>query len=757
MRSLLPGAPHFRRKARRRAVSDVIGTILLLALAVSLFATFYTFVTTFPPPPPQPSAQFASTIDFGNVTGHGVIITFLNIAYLAGPTLYNTSESRIYAASNTQPALYDTIYTVYAGLKSNTWSIGQTWSVNVTKYAMRLPDNITISIVVNGQLLYRDTIPGDTLHVPPQFVQVNTLPYDPTLGNGFLIVVQILDPFMTPASKLGVNLSSIPGFSGTPTKNATYSAVNGTWQLWVPDLASSIGTFFVFMSALDSQNLRNTVAEPISIYPAPPSIAPGQGPAVLATLTLTGQAIEGSQANLSARVTDTASTAGTISLAFYVNGVLLSTSNAPIGAASSTTLYPTWVPTAVGPTNLFVRASIGGVGQGNGSLNTTVFPSILLVESNNAFTGTEHYSSADEGAWMAAALTAAGFPFQVQQVSCTAGINATAYYESYSVVVFDFGSSSSSACSKILNTKIGTTADYDGVEISNLIKANKTSVWVLGSNAVGLTTGNAKCPAASQFMHRFGLNSATNCGLQVTLPSSSATFTPAPGLGLLGLGVPASYTANATVAGNATFIATDLASVVGGAATATTFLTVSSDAVGTVYNYAPAKGIRTALTTMDLSMLVQAYPAPMSVTWGTGSAGAEVVYNIMNYLTGITPVGASSANRLDVDFGVSEVVVKGVTHTLPSNIGGFVRSNGVNGGYVTVALYVNGTPAFFGGSVVATTLYLAPGSVTAIEFTWEAPGGGSYAISMQVFSVLDHDPLDSQFGTGLLFPRTVFT
>jgi len=39
-------------------VSDVVATILLLALTVTLFASIFAFVTSFPSPPAQNSNQF---------------------------------------------------------------------------------------------------------------------------------------------------------------------------------------------------------------------------------------------------------------------------------------------------------------------------------------------------------------------------------------------------------------------------------------------------------------------------------------------------------------------------------------------------------------------------------------------------------------------------------------------------------------------------------------------------------------------------
>src|SRR5690242_5637212 len=94
-----------RRKGRGRwvdrAVSDVIATILLLALTVTLFASIFFFVNTFPSPPPQENNQFTSSLTYSGASGN--TISTVQITHLAGPPI--PGADLVYITSSAHPAL----------------------------------------------------------------------------------------------------------------------------------------------------------------------------------------------------------------------------------------------------------------------------------------------------------------------------------------------------------------------------------------------------------------------------------------------------------------------------------------------------------------------------------------------------------------------------------------------------------------------------------------------------------------------------
>ncbi len=149
-------------------------------------------------------------------------------------------------------------------------------------------------------------------------------------------------------------------------------------------------------------------------------------------------------------------------------------------------------------------------------------------------------------------------------------------------------------------------------------------------------------------------------------------------------------------------------------------------------------------------MLVQTLPAPGSQAYGTGAASAEVVYNVMDFLAGITAPLAPNANRLGTDFAVSELQVIGQKHTAPTTVQAAVRSNTLTGAVVTVILLVNGTPALYGGNVVSETLYINPASSTFATLVWQAAGGGPYSLSVEVLAAADQDSLNNIFSGSIL-------
>jgi len=148
------------RTSNHRAVSDVVGTILLLALTVTLFSSIFFFVSTFPTPPPQPSNQFSAYLTY-TVSGTTTKIVGVTILHLAGPAV--PGSSLIYLYSSAQPTRFTSPFTVASGTNNSAnWNLGQNWYLNLTTYGLTVPDNITISLVTSTELLFRTTLPGST-------------------------------------------------------------------------------------------------------------------------------------------------------------------------------------------------------------------------------------------------------------------------------------------------------------------------------------------------------------------------------------------------------------------------------------------------------------------------------------------------------------------------------------------------------------------------------------------------------------------
>jgi len=262
-----------RRSRSRRAVSDVVATILLLALTVVLFSSIFAFVTSFPAPPAQNSNQFQAEIVSAS-NGTGTMASAISILHLAGPTVPSTAQ--IYLKSSVYPRgpEFQSPYTLAAGgITGNVWNLGQTWYLtNFTAVCGGghasicnpiLPDNITVYIVSSSTLLFSVVLPGTIITYPPTFLSLYTVPTVPAVGEQFTIYSSIGGVTSTNTVKL--NLSGVPGLTTTPV-SMTYSASTGLWSYTVTaGQTTTSGTYYGLLSASNTNGLTGRTAVPISL------------------------------------------------------------------------------------------------------------------------------------------------------------------------------------------------------------------------------------------------------------------------------------------------------------------------------------------------------------------------------------------------------------------------------------------------------------------------------------------------------------
>lgn len=719
----------FRRPIRRasRGVSDVIATILLLALTVTLFSSIFFFVNTFPTPPPQPTDQFSATLTY-TTTGSTTNIVGITILHLAGPSV--VGSSLVYLYSSAQPNKFTVPFTVSSGVGGGqVWNLGQSWTKNITSYALKTPDNITVSVVTNSALLFRITLPGVSPNVPPVFANIATNPSNPQVGKGFQILAQIVDPALK-ASSVFVNLSQFPGIVGSGLFKMTFVTANGTWQYNVPTgTISSTGTFYAFINASDNFGLKNSVAFTITIG------------ATLGALTATLSAspsapVAGTAVNLTASVTNGASNGGTSgTLTFTANAVTIGSTTGAIAGGSVSSFVEAWTPATPGVYFLAVVVNATGGVTTAATLNITVYPSILLL-SHNVAAGTR--TTTNESAYLAEELTAAGYPFQTKFVPCATSIPAGTF-TGFTVVVIDFGS----------NTGGGCPTAASSTDQSTITGTASTSFVVVGSNAFATTT----CATYSAaYFTDFGLTTPGASGTCQTDGAAAAavTYSSAPASGLRSDGIPASLTWNLTIGGSSTFIPYDTF----GKGATNSFLKVGGAANGA---YRVSGSTRWVAIAADPSMLRTTLPAPASASWGTGGAGTDLMYNVMGFATGLAT--SSATGRALTDFAISQVTIVGQSHTLFSKIYVALRANGPVGAGVTATLFENGSVALNGGSVVLATVSIAGGGTsTYVVLTWLAPSSGPYTLSVILTSdTADLWAPDNYLPTNLLNQATVFT
>ena len=692
-------------------MSDVVATILLLALTVTLFASVFFFINTFPRPPPQPANQFSASLSYGGAGGTSIL--GISVLHLAGPTIAGatTGQTAVYLQSAAKPSAFSAPFSLAAGLNGSTvWALGQTWQLNLTSYALSTGDNITVSIITQSQLLFRITLPGSNPNMPPIFAQAGITPTSPGPSQAFTVFVAINDNNLRTGSVF-VNVSEIPGVSGSGLQQMSFLSTSGLWIYTLAGGSTSTGTYYVFVNATDTSNQQNSIAIPVTI-----TNTGGSSSVLQVQVGANNTApVAGLPVQLQAQVTNTGGSAATVVVQFFVGGVAVGAPGSQGIAGGGTNLYTqAWTPAAVGTYSVQALATETGASAESG-FSITVFPKILFIA--HAYPAGQ-FPVSNSSANIAEMLTADGFPFTTMSVACGTTLPALATMQAYKVVVIDFGSATGLACAQ-LPPGASEQAKITGA-------ATTTNFWLMGSNGF---TATACTSYSAAFQTQFGLATAGTC---TTSKSSGTTLTftssaTSPALRSDGI-VAASLSLNQTYQASAAF-QPYYTLTLGGAGHA--WLKDTGGATIGAYTNATIDHQQMVLAT-DPSLI--ATKTPNGQTWGTGTGGdSAVLYNGLNFLCGLST--NSNAGRGLLDFGIAGAVTIGLKHNLPTQFYVAVRANGASSGAVFATLYVGGAPAFYLGSLVTGAVTLAgSGAWSWIAFNWSAPLAQGYTLSIGLTS-----------------------
>jgi len=376
-------------------VSDVVATILLLALTVTLFASIFAFVTTFPAPPPQNNNQFQATL---NYTAGGTLVAGVQIVHLAGPSVPGTAQ--VYLKSATQPSAPEFSspldpYSVSSGLGgATTWNLGQVWKL--TFAAGDQPTslgNITVYVVSSSQLIFSVILPGAAIAVPPTVVSTWISPANPTIGQAFTVNATLSGSYTS--RSVYVNLGSVPRASSPAEVKMTQNG-QGVWGFVVKaGNTTTNGTFYAFVNATSS--LGQTATGAVIITIASSGGGSSNGPLSVAAVLIPSPANAGVSESVQAVVTYTGSASGAgLSVSFAgtpsPSGPTPYSASGPSGLtisgpASETVLSQTpWViPNPASITlytyTLTATATVAGVGTVTGTLTFTPATIINSVSS----------------------------------------------------------------------------------------------------------------------------------------------------------------------------------------------------------------------------------------------------------------------------------------------------------------------------------------------------------------------------------------
>ncbi|MCI4357686.1 MAG: type IV pilin N-terminal domain-containing protein [Thermoplasmata archaeon] len=243
-------------RRRPRGVSSIVATMLLLAITVILFSAIFIFIGRIPKPGPQPLDQFDASLSYSGTTVSRISILHLSGSTLSGPT---TSQAGVYIVSQKHPVAIPNPFTLAAGLSGSTvWTFGQTWTINMTSYAITASDNLTVSVISAGQLQFRSTLAVSVATFAPYFGPIVVTPTG-VIPAAHAYTVNASAYFATlSGDSVKINTTEFPGGAVTTmagSGGSGYYTFSGT----TPSPASQT-SYYLFLTATDGNNLRTVLA-----------------------------------------------------------------------------------------------------------------------------------------------------------------------------------------------------------------------------------------------------------------------------------------------------------------------------------------------------------------------------------------------------------------------------------------------------------------------------------------------------------------
>ncbi len=223
-----------------KGVSEVVGTIIMLGITVTLFVTIIYFVQQVP----TPQERVHVDLD-GRLTTAGTI----TITHSGGQAImeYDTKIVVYYSVGNSRNI---DIFDTRDGGVANEWNIGDTWTVTDPNYATS--DNVDI-LVINDQLdqvIWEATLTVEVGEESPTIKERFTSPSPVGQGQYFKAVAKIIDTDgdLDPSS-LYVNMSSL-GLGEYDLFDTNNDGFYNTSRIQMP-VGTAVGKYTVKVYASD--------------------------------------------------------------------------------------------------------------------------------------------------------------------------------------------------------------------------------------------------------------------------------------------------------------------------------------------------------------------------------------------------------------------------------------------------------------------------------------------------------------------------
>ncbi len=697
-----------------------MATILLLALTVTLFASIFAWVTTFPSPAPQNNNQFRAALVY---TSNGQNISAVQITHLGGPSI--PGIALVYLKSAVQPSApeFSAPYTVasqslsYATVAGfSTWNLGQMWVVTFTNTPADLPSslgNITVYVVSASQLLFSVILPGAATSVAPTVVSTWTVPAIPTIGQAFTVNASLAGNYNP--LWVYVNLASLHGASGTAEARMSQNS-QGVWGFKVNSGNTSsvtAGTYYGFVNTSSVIGQGATGAVVITIA-ASSSGGSSNGPLSVAAVLIPSPANAGVTEAVTAVVTYTGSTSGaSLSVSFSgtpsPSGPATYSGTGPSGLtisgpSSETVLsqVPWTIPNPASITlytyTLTATATVTGVGTVTGTLTFT--PATITASVSSGLVGS------------AVTVTGAGF--------------STITGSAVALSVGGVSATISSCSAGTLSANTVTPATGGGftcaITVPNGAPAGATTV--LASDAASGQNDTAAYTVTSWSV-TVGPSPTLEAGT-LTARGTGFAATSSVTLTFQGLSVGPSGTTNSTCTFSGTTITTTSTGtfvcrfVVPNAAVAGSAALIASDTTYPAQVASATATVTAAAFTLSVTSGVQATSVTITATGYAASQAVSLTFGTISVTVSSCSVGTAGATITTSTAGAFTCIFTVPYGTLAGS-NSVVASDSTTGQVVSSAF-----------TVTAWTLSVSPGTgahgtATAVTMT-----GAGFAVSSTV-------------------------
>jgi len=210
-----------------KGVSEIIGTILMLAITVVLFSSIMVFVTNMPTPIMRPTADFLSSVTFTTTPTTSGTVT---LTHNGGEAL-NDYETQLLVIVNNN--VLPAPRTMAEGGLGSTWKIGQKWTYTISGLESTNSLEIMVIDLHSNSQVWDGKISAGAGNNAPVILQrwtdsdTSTLTADPIIEGdvGFSLFVRVTD-----ADNNLLNVTVDASSIGSGSNKGNYSINGGVWE-----------------------------------------------------------------------------------------------------------------------------------------------------------------------------------------------------------------------------------------------------------------------------------------------------------------------------------------------------------------------------------------------------------------------------------------------------------------------------------------------------------------------------------------------